>query len=89
MPRRARTGRVIVSNHAYNRYVERVGPIKPGAMVHLVRTCLASQLRLGKEAKGAAVEIFLSENLRAVVEPDIRGYWICKTLLGKNESIFY
>jgi hypothetical protein len=89
MPRRARTGRVIVSNHAYGRYVERIGPIKPGAMAHLVRTCLASQLRLGKEAKGAAVEVFLNENVRAVVEPDIQGYWICKTLLGENEPGFY
>ncbi len=80
MPRREKTGRVIISNHAYDRYLERVGPIKLEALSHYIRRCLANQLRTGKEAKDSSIEVILSKKTRAVVEPDIQGYWVCKTV---------
>jgi len=88
MPIRIKTDRVVVSDHAYGRYLQRVGPIDRGGLAELVRLHLRSQLPLGKEVQGGAIEVFLTPEIRAVVVPDVRGYWACLTILGPEEKFF-
>lgn len=89
MPIRIKTDRVVVTDHAYERYLERVGPVDRGELAELVRLHLRSQLPLGKEVQGGAIEVFLTPEIRAVVVPDVRGYWACLTILGPEEKIFF
>jgi hypothetical protein len=89
VPIRTKTDRVIISDHAYGRYLHRVGiRIGRGALAELIRSRLRSQLPGGKEVRDGAIEVFLTPEIRAVVVPDVRGYWAVETILGPTEKFF-
>lgn len=85
MPIRIMPDRVVVSDHAYARYLLRVGPIGRQRLTRRIRTQLRSQLPLGKEVQESSIEVYLSEEIRAIVVADVRGYWAVLTVLGPEE----
>jgi len=90
---RCKTGQVIITNHAMERYLERVGNSTRNKLSALLKVLLFNQLRLGKEARAAHVEIYLpgtnGDNVRAVLVPDVQGFWICETFLSDSEKDFH
>ena len=90
---RQKTGSVIISTHAMERYLERVGYSTRNKLAGLLKVLLFNQLRMGKSARAAHVEIYLpgtnGDNVRAVLVPDVQGFWICETFLSDAEKDFH
>ncbi|MFA5383982.1 MAG: hypothetical protein WC364_04860 [Eubacteriales bacterium] len=76
------------------RYLERVGYSTRNKLAGLLKVLLFNQLRMGKAARAAHVEVYLpenrdGENIRAVMVPDVQGFWVCETFLTDEEKYFY
>lgn len=91
MPRQVKPDRVILSDHAYQRYLERapVGNRSRSSLAGRIRACLRNQLPNGKMVYAGAIEIYISPEVSAVLVPD-NGFWECVTILvkkfkGRNE----
>jgi len=72
---------VIISNHAMQRWQERVGPAKHKDVLRLVSNNLKNQLKLGLKAhdkESFALEV-KPTSVTAVLSIDPRGYWVVKT----------
>lgn len=71
---------IVITDHALQRWSERVGPVDIKKIRGLVRGCLRTQLRLGLKKDGNGDLEFLLplfENLTAVVKLD--DCWVVKT----------
>lgn len=69
-----------ISDHAWQRWSERVGPVRKKEISRMVRRKLISQLRLGLQAcDREAFELEVFPDVVAVVAISDRGFWSVKT----------
>ena len=72
---------VRVSDHALERYLERIGPITRHALTHTIRARLMPYLKQGAKVVNRAVMVELQEGVVAVVYPSLEGGWEVSTVM--------
>jgi len=71
---------VFISDHAWQRWSERVGPVRKKEISRMVRRKLINQLRLGLQAcDSEAFELEIFPDVVAVVAISDMGFWSVKT----------
>jgi len=80
---RRKTCRVLLTDHAYQRYKKRGGQGKLTA--RKVRHRLLGLLLAGAEVRNMAVEVPLGDGMVAVCEPELEGFWLVKTVVNVKE----
>jgi len=84
MPRRGRKCKIILTEHARQRWKERGG--KGKLTPAKVRQHLLGALPAGLEVQNTAVEVPLCGGLFAVCVPELEGYWAVVTVGRKTEQ---
>lgn len=88
MPKRTRGLKLEVTDHAWRRYCERVGPVSKEELAGLVGTFLRHQLRLGLPANGQGFVVRLPDyradgilvtDIEAIVVPEVMR-WVMVTV---------
>ena len=77
---------VYITDHAWRRWRERVGPGKRKDIRRRVKRRLATQLRMGLEAcDREAFELEIFPGVLAVMMIDRAGFWVVKTFRHSTE----
>jgi len=82
--REFRRQKVILSHHAAERGLERLG-LKPAALAGLLNSRLIEHIHRGIPYRDGAFHLELGESVHAVLEmPDEAGRWKCITIVRKD-----
>jgi hypothetical protein len=87
-PVKPRAPNVIISNHAFERWLERADrrPKKKGRLAAFIENRLYNDLRSGGvELSGLSVELDLGGGIRAVLRLGDMG-WVCTTVIDTKEA---